>query len=248
MFIRTWKDSTRAALLRVWRNAVHSVLRTGAKWVLGMKYNVTVIGAEKIPTSGPIIVASNHPAAIDSYLLPAFLCLNLIFLSKDEYFNLPGPKGRLRKLLLTNRAIPVKRDSAVDAGRAMNQLIEILKAGGHGGLHPEGTRSPPGVVCKGRPGVAQMALKSGAVILPVGVRGTYRAGWRSKITLVVGDPMVVKDLPAIFRGVAMARTHHLDSVTHKLMKEIARLAGLPYVDEYVADYKKRLALELELDE
>lgn len=230
-------------LLRVWRRLVHSALRIMTKWALGLYYRVTVIGAENIPANGPLIVVANHPAAIDSYCLPAFLKKNLIFFSKSEYFELPGIKGWLLRKLLTNRTISVQRDSPIDAARALKKGTQVLSEGGDVGTHPEATRSPPGVVCKGRTGAVQMAWDTGAFILPVGIMGTYRARFRSHITLVVGEPMHFAK-PRLLGNIPKARARALEEQTRAMQKKIAGLAGLPYVDEYVADFKKKLAADL----
>ncbi|MEO5950328.1 MAG: lysophospholipid acyltransferase family protein [Candidatus Saccharimonadales bacterium] len=227
---------------------MHALLRTIAKWLMKLYFNVKVIGLENIPASGPLIVASNHQAVVDSYALPAFLEQDLIFLSKKEYFEKPGILGALLRWALTGRAIPVDRESVVDAVAAFGKLVEVLNKGGRIGIHPEATRAPPGAVYRGKTGAVNMAWKSGALVLPVAIIGSHRANkpgrriprFRARITLIIGQPMTFAP-PIIFGKLKAAQKLQQETQTRHLMQMIAKLAGWLYVDEDAGDAKEALS-------
>lgn len=230
---------------------MHTLLRTITKWLLSLYYDVTVIGRENIPVDEPIIATSGHQAVVDSYALPAFLERNLVFLSKEEYFTLPGLKGWLMRTLLTGRAVPVNRASAISGVRALRELKAVLDRGGDVGLHPEGTRVPEGLVCKGLPGAVSLAWDTGVKILPVAILGSAQANrpghrlprFRAKITVIIGQPMEFKP-PWLFGRVKMARAMQQEVQTRQLMQRIAQLGGLKYVDKPPAQVKAEIAAEI----
>ncbi|MFH4325006.1 lysophospholipid acyltransferase family protein, partial [Acinetobacter baumannii] len=55
---------------------------------------------------------------------------------------------------------------------ALAAAMEVLTAGGVFGIYPEGTRTRDGYLHRGHTGVALLALRSGAPVVPVGLVGT----------------------------------------------------------------------------
>jgi 1-acyl-sn-glycerol-3-phosphate acyltransferase len=73
--------------------------------------------------------------------------------------------------------------------------LQVLRAGNPLGFFPEGTRSRDRKLHRAHPGIAFLAQKSGAPILPVAVTGTPEAKLlRSNIHVRVGEPFHVGDL------------------------------------------------------
>jgi 1-acyl-sn-glycerol-3-phosphate acyltransferase len=70
--------------------------------------------------------------------------------------------------------IPVDRDDTKSALASLDVALEVLARGQAFGIYPEGTRSRDGRLYRGRTGVAQLALISGAPIVPVGLVGTEK--------------------------------------------------------------------------
>lgn len=130
-------------------------------------------GKENFPAEGPVIVASNHRALIDSIILSAIFPRRVSFIAKASPLNTPGIRGwAMRQVYELLGIIPVDRSSRRDAAAAMDPAIELLEAGGVFGVFPEGTRSRDGRLYRGRTGVAHAALSTGAPILPVALEGT----------------------------------------------------------------------------
>ncbi|MFP5347054.1 MAG: lysophospholipid acyltransferase family protein, partial [Actinomycetes bacterium] len=161
-----------------------------------------VTGLEKVPLSGPVILASNHRSFIDSVLIPLVVTRRVAFLAKAEYFTGRGLKGAVSRLTFTAvGAMPVDRDTQRGAQASLDAALEVLRAGEGFGIYPEGTRSRDGRLYRGRTGVGWLAMASGAPVVPVGLTGTERVqpvGARMvrpfrKVTVTFGDPVRPQD-------------------------------------------------------
>ncbi len=180
---------------------------------------------DEIPREGPVIIASNHisnadPVVIGAWLVPR-LGRRLHWLAKREIFDWPVVGWIAR-----NGGIhPVDRSSAdVEAFRLAKRILDE----GHPlFVFPEGTRSPDGVLQEARDGVAMLALRTGAPIVPIGISGSDRVWPRGqklprpggRVTVRVGKPFRLADeVPAGSKGRA-AKTE----ATRLLMTRIAEL-------------------------
>src|SRR5258708_32931605 len=110
---------------------------------------------------------------------------------------------------------PVRRGES--DRRALTTSLQVLRSGNPLGFFPEGTRSRDGALHRGHPGIAFLARRSGAPILPVGLTGTRQAKLlRSNITVRVGEPFQVQDL-----GLAAGASD--PETTDAIMRRIAAL-------------------------
>lgn len=206
--------------------------------VLGVLFRVfcrpTVEGLDRVPRTGPLLVASNHLSFIDSIVIPIVLPRRVTFLAKAEYFEGGGPLGWAQRTWFTTLgAVPIRRDEQRNAKASLDKALAVLAAGGAFGLYPEGTRSRDGRLYRGRTGVGWLALKSGAPVLPVGVIGTdrvQRVGARvprpAKVTVRFGAVIRPEDYAAAASS-AKARRRLTDDVTdaiHGLTGQV-RAAG-----------------------
>src|SRR3990172_7131431 len=130
---------------------------------------VRTSGLEDLPRTGPLIVVANHTTLVDPPLVAAWLQPALgrpiQFLAKEQLF-----VPLMRPILRMYGAIVVRAGgSDVEAYRA---AVTVLRGGGGVvAIFPEGTRSLDGVMREPHAGVALIAARSGAPILPVGVSG-----------------------------------------------------------------------------
>lgn len=124
----------------------------------------TVEGLENIPSQGPAILMINHIAFIDPIVVLHVVPRNIVPLAKVEVYDYPfvGIFPRLWGV------IPVRREE-VDR-RAVQQVIEVLRAGEIVLVAPEGTRGPQ--LSQGKEGVAFLAHRSGVPVVPVAIEGT----------------------------------------------------------------------------
>ena len=123
-----------------------------------------VEGVENVPKEGPAILLINHIAFIDSLVVLHTTPRNIVPLAKVEVYNYPviGIFPRLWGV------IPIRREE-VDR-RAVQQVLEVMRAGEIVLVAPEGTRGTQ--LSQGKEGIAYLASRSGAPIVPVAVEGT----------------------------------------------------------------------------
>ena len=142
-------------------------------------YRIKVTGREHVPKEGAVILCSNHIHALDCILLAIKCKRQVFYMGKKELFERPI----LGRILRWIGAFPVDR-STTDM-KAYRHTMDILKDGKMLGIFSQGTRAQEFENVKG--GVAVFALKSGAPIVPVGIRGTYRIF--SRLYLNFGPPI-----------------------------------------------------------
>ena len=179
----------------------------------------TIEGLHRVPNHGPVILIVNHSNAFDPMLVMGALTERFaIPLSKQE--NLKHPLyGWLLRLY---SPIPLRRES-VDR-RAFTHSLRLLQDGGVLIVAPEGTRSPS--LQRGKSGLAYMALKSGAPILPVGISGMqdwpgFFRGRRARVTIRFGAPFRIHEPNSGEIGVK--RRAFLRQITDESMYQLARL-------------------------
>jgi 1-acyl-sn-glycerol-3-phosphate acyltransferase len=128
---------------------------------------VRVTGAEHVPLSGPVLVAGNHSGLLDGPLVFLLSPRRTALLAKAEIF--VGPWPRLWGWL---DVLPVHRGSADRS--ALKAGLAVLERGGALTVFPEGTRGA-GRLEQVSDGLAYLALRSGAPVVPLAVSGTQQA-------------------------------------------------------------------------
>lgn len=139
---------------------------------IGLMYGLwkpRVLGAWRVPASGPVVLAVNHSHNIDGPMLMGTAPRPVHFLIKKEAF-----VGPLDPFLRGIGQLKVDRSTADRA--AVTDALGVLADGGVLGIFPEGTRGE-GDFASLRSGLAYFAVRSGAPIVPVAVLGsTERRG------------------------------------------------------------------------
>lgn len=198
-----------------------------------------VEGLHHVPDAGPVIIAANHLAAIDSLYLALVLPRRITFLAKSQYFDEPGWRGRLHRWVMTATGqVRVDRTGGSASADALAAAEGILKSGGVWGIHPEGTRSPDGQVYRGRTGVIRVAMRTGAPVIPVALTGTDRVNRRGRRLLRFGKVRIV--FAPARRFVPIDRSA-VRAATDDLMAELARRSGRRYIDCYAATFRAESA-------
>jgi len=172
-------------------------------------------GLDNIPTSGPAILMINHVAFLDPVMLIACIRRRIVPMSKIENLKLPG----VNLLIGLWGAINVRRGEVDRA--ALRRAIEALKAGHLLLMAPEGTRSKSGVLQEPHDGVAYVATRTGAMVIPVGIVGTPEIG-RNWKQLRPTDVRVTFGRPFYFEtaGARVGR-EELSLMTREAMYQLA---------------------------
>lgn len=123
------------------------------------------IGAEKVPTTGPVILAPNHFSFFDHFLLAMYLPREIRFMAKSELFKWP-----LKYILSHGGSFPVLR--ARHDLEAINTAESILERGQVLAMYAEGTRSRSGKLGEPKRGLGRIALETGVPVVPVAIHGT----------------------------------------------------------------------------
>jgi len=201
-------------------------------WLL---WRPRIEGRERIPSTGLLIVASNHLSFIDSIVIPVTVPRKVVFLAKAEYWEGRSPATWPRRLFFAAfEAVPVQREQQQDAQASLDLARGVVERGDAFGIYPEGTRSRDGRLYRGRTGVGWLALATGARVVPVGVVGTDRV-----------QPVGAR-VPRVHRGVAIRFGEPVDpadyahlppgrarrEITDAVMDRIAALSGQPRADSY----------------
>ncbi|MEW2316480.1 lysophospholipid acyltransferase family protein [Streptomyces bauhiniae] len=208
--------------------------------VLRLVFRPRIEGLDHVPESGAAIIAGNHLSFSDHFLMPAILRRRITFLAKAEYFTGPGLKGRLTAFFFRSAGqIPVDRSGKEAGQAAVREGLKVLDRGELLGIYPEGTRSHDGRLYKGKVGVAVMALKAGAPVVPCAMIGTFEAQPPGRkipklrpITIRFGEPLEFSRYAGMEDEKAVLR-----AVTDEIMYAVLELSGQEYVDRYAAEVK-----------
>ncbi|MEX2971334.1 lysophospholipid acyltransferase family protein [Streptomyces sp. C184] len=211
------------------------VLKAILGFVMRVLYRPKVEGIERIPATGPVILAGNHVTFIDSLFLGLLVKRPVYFIGKDEYVTGKGLKGWLMAWFFTSTGmIPVDRDGGHGGVAALMTGRRVLEEGKVFGIYPEGTRSPDGRLYRGRTGIARLTLMTGAPVVPFAMIGTDKVQPGGKGRPRIAPVTVRFGAPLDFsRYDGMDRDRYvLRAVTDEVMSEVMELSGQEYVDIY----------------
>jgi|SRR5579859_2881587 len=169
----------------------YETCRTIVRLAVLLLVRLRVAGVQNVPKTGPVILVSNHLNWTDIPMIAVRVMRRTHFMAKSELFQ----KAAFKWLVVGLSAFPVRRGEA--DRQAIKQAEEVLKAGQVLVIFPEGTRSRKRVMKEGLAGVALIALRSGAPVVPVGIYGSEKfKPWhiwpfRTRITLTYGKPFTL---------------------------------------------------------
>ncbi len=138
-------------------------------------FELRVFNAKRVPKSGALILAGNHQSLLDPWLVGAGELRRACYLARDSLFKSP----LLGFLLRQYDAVPVVREST-SARQSLEICVKVLEKKRALILFPEGTRTPDGRLKPLKRGISLIAKRSGALVLPILVRGAYDLWPRSQ--------------------------------------------------------------------
>ena len=147
---------------------LYPVAKAVVKPVVDALWRINVTGLHHVPAEGAAIFCPNHISFFDSLVLPAVLPRRISYVGKAEYMD----SWKTRYIFPAVGMIPIDRGGGSSSQRALDTAARVLERGEFFGIYPEGTRSRSGKLHRGHTGPARLALRTGAPLVPVGIRGT----------------------------------------------------------------------------
>lgn len=178
---------------------------------------IKFIDQQKIPTTGGLIVASNHVSYYDPFAVGSGLNRKIRWMAKKELFE----EKLVGFLISIMAAFPVERGKG-DL-KAVKQAVKFLKSGEIIGIFPEGTRSVDGTVGEPQQGLGLISVMSGAPVTPAAIVGTLNARIKSGIVPKFRQ-IVVKYGEAIYPDkIEGTKKEKIDTITRMTIESIRKL-------------------------
>ena len=218
--------------------------------LIGFSGFLRIEGAERIPNMPePAVWALNHNNSFESVAVPAMLTYFrggrvVRFMADWMFMHIP----LLGWIIRMTEPIPVYTKPAfLHIGeryrmervslKPIDACCAALQRGESVGIFPEGTRNHGTSLLRGRRGLGLVVLRTGAPVVPVGIRFPTADEYGhvpkiGRIEVRVGDPMRFDhecDRLASADGVDASETGELaQEVVDRVMKTLSRLCGKPY--------------------
>lgn len=187
------------------------VLLTPLRWI----FNIRIRGKERIPKTGPIILAWNHPAKADSVLAPIMIDRTIIFLGKRELVT--SWTGWFVRAVGT---IFVDRNSG-KSKEVIDKACARLKKGYAVGIFPEGTTEGGPKLRRFRTGVARIAAQSQVPVIPIALLRKKRGSkvvWGGCVS-AVGKPIPPPKNNTLSREAYQAYSDNIKAAIRELVKK-----------------------------
>ena len=201
-------------------------------WAFGF-FRARSISSEKVPQSGPVILAPNHGSFMDHFLLASFIRRKVMFMAKSQLFQPPA------QWVYTHGGVfPLRRGHRDE--EAFVTARAILERGGCVAMYCEGARSRDGKLAeRAKPGIGKLALETGAAVVPVAIYGSSKVrNWRKgefpKVTVQYGDPIRYEQVDSPSRDQQMVVADEIFAeikVLHSGLEALGRRGVLARVRE-----------------
>lgn len=170
-------------------NYFYRTIRNIAWFLCKIIFPTKVIGAENVPSDGPVLICSNHVSMVDPVLIATSFKRQITFMAKKELFG-----TKFTNWFFTNLGmVPVDRGASDIA--ALRVCLDVLGNGRILGIFPQGHRYRQDENREIQNGAALMALRSRAVVVPVHVSAPMKAFRRT--TIRFGAPIDLSDMARV---------------------------------------------------
>jgi 1-acyl-sn-glycerol-3-phosphate acyltransferase len=168
---------------------IKSVWFLFAKWLCRvfclLFFRMRFVGLENVPSKGPYILAVNHQSFLDPVFAGIALKGQLYFMARDTLFK----NWFFGSLISSVNAIPVRRGQADIS--SIRTIIAKLKLGFSVCLFPEATRTTDGRIACIKGGLALLARRGNAPVVPVLIEGAFDCWPRHKKLFKPGSKIIV---------------------------------------------------------
>ena len=181
---------------------MYEVVRVILTPILVLFYRTRAIDTDKVPDSGPAIVAPNHFSFLDHFFIAVYLRRKVQFMAKSQLFTPP-----LQFVYSHGGTFPILRGRRDE--EAFKTAHAVLDRGGVVVMYAEGGRSRTEELGEPKPGIGRLALESGAPVVPVAIAGSARVrDWKRlqfpKVTVQYGDALRFEREPSPAREQSQA--------------------------------------------
>lgn len=184
-----------------------------------------VIGKEKIPEEGGVIIASNHVSYLDPPLLGAVAPRKATFMARKGLFHIP-----VLRWFIKQYAIPVDREKTLPS--SIKEAVRRVKRGELLVIFPEGRRSETGSLLEGKRGVGMITSISKVPVVPALIIGSDKAlpcggKWlrRAKISVIFDKPIDVSKIEGEGHTLYENMTKNIMYTIGELKKRYADISG-----------------------
>jgi 1-acyl-sn-glycerol-3-phosphate acyltransferase len=187
-------------------------------WLMKHLTDTQFKGVENIPSSGGVLIATNHLSRMD---IPVLFTIpnrpEMTALVTTKYLQYP----LIRWFIISANGIWLDRDTADFS--AFRTAVHALNEGKALGISPEGTRSKTGLLQEGKPGTALLALRAHVPIVPVAIIGTKGS---FKKTITFQHPSISAEFGPLIPAPTLDRDNReeqLKKLTDEIMCQIAAM-------------------------
>ena len=213
-------------------NLLYFIVWCVSRFVYATYFHWRAYNPCRVPSQGPVILASNHASYLDPTLVGAALNRAIHYLAREDLFSMPLMGWVLHRLYV----VPVDREGG--GARGLKAILDRLHAGAAIILFPEGTRTRDGLIQRARAGIGLTVIKSSCPVVPVRVFGTFEAYGRQmrfpqprRIAVKFGVPMDFSELRAEARVCSKVRLKAIyQQAADEIMAAIAKLQ--PHEDKH----------------
>ncbi len=206
------------------RDPLYGVTYMLTRVLFPMLFRFRVIGRGNVPLNGALIVAPTHRSYVDPIFVGAALPRRAFYMAKAEAFDVPF----IGTLMRIYHAFPVRRE--IFDRHAIRFAMHLLERGEALVMFPEGTRNPHHELLQPKLGIAYLALRTAAPVLPVALMGTEKVMpiGEAKLRLApvevrIGEPLHFEPL----KGEKPSK-EALISAAVEIMFALSKLSGRPF--------------------
>lgn len=163
----------------------YGFVKVFANIILRPVFHFKIRGRENIPANGKLIICANHSNNWDPLVLSTIFPNEIRWMAKRELFE----NKILSYILYKLGSFPVDRQGTDIT--AVKNALKVLKSNEILGIFPEGTRVTGFNKDNAKPGVAMLALKSGANVLPIYIDSNYKIF--KPVNINIGKPIDLSD-------------------------------------------------------